>query len=297
MTSLTRRRFLSMSASAAALPAFAGPKVSAYWRGVALGAPASMRLEGLSQAEADPIFAEVERELLRLENIFSLYRPTSEISRLNDAGRLENPSAEFLEVLSLSAALHHASNGLFDPTVQPLWLARAFGRSTQGPVGWSNLRFDTGRVTFKRPGMALTLNGIAQGLITDRIHGLLAARGLRNLLIDMGEIVASGHRGGQTPWRVGIADPDGSLRLRVHLSDRALATSATNGTVLDEATAQGHILRPDGQRVAHRLVSISAPRAVIADGVSTALCLCDQGERDALLRNFPEAKLEAAITL
>ncbi|MDP5219122.1 FAD:protein FMN transferase [Ruegeria sp. 2205SS24-7] len=297
MTCLTRRRFLSISASAAAFPAFAGSRPSAHWRGVALGAPASMRLEGLSQAEADPLFAEVERELLRLENIFSLYRPNSEISRLNDAGRLDNPSVELLEVLSLSASLHHASNGLFDPTIQPLWLARAKGHSTEAPVGWSNLRFDADRITFKKPGMALTLNGIAQGLITDRIHGLLQARGLCNLLIDMGEIVAGGRRGDLTPWRVGIADPEGSLRQRVQLSDRALATSATSGTVLDEAAAQGHILRPDGRRVADQLVSVSAPRAVIADGLSTALCLCDQGERDALLRNFPEAKLEAAITL
>lgn len=297
MNCLTRRRFLSISASAAALPAFAGSKASAQWRGVALGAPASMRLEGLSQAEADPIFAEVERELLRLETIFSLYRSSSEISRLNDAGRLDNPSVELLEVLSLSASLHHASNGLFDPTIQPLWLARAKGHSTEALVGWSNLRFDADQITFKKPGMALTLNGIAQGLITDRIHGLLQARGLRNLLIDMGEIVAGGRRGGLTPWRVGIADPDGSLRLRVQLSDRALATSATNGTVLGGTPAQGHILRPDGQRVTDQLVSISAPRAVIADGLSTALCLCDQGEGEALLRNFPEAKLEAAITL
>ncbi|MCL6282600.1 FAD:protein FMN transferase [Ruegeria sp. 2012CJ41-6] len=298
MTILTRRRFLTIAASAAALPGFAGPSVSAHWRGVALGAPASMRLEGLSQAEADPIFAAVEREVLRLEDIFSLYRPGSEISRLNDAGRIDAPSVELLEVLSLSASIHHASDGVFDPTVQPLWVALALGRppaeiaAARARVGWRNVIFDTGQVVLRTPGMALTLNGIAQGMVSDRVHAVLAGRGLKNLLIDMGEIVAHGSRGDSQPWSVGVADPTGELRHKVRLSDRALATSATAGTLLNGAT--GHILHPDGRATTPRLVAVSAPRAVIADGLSTALCLSAPAQASRIIDQFAGARLEVA---
>ncbi|MFA3916521.1 FAD:protein FMN transferase [Ruegeria hyattellae] len=296
MTYLTRRHFLTISASAAALPGFAGPSVSARWRGVALGAPASMRLEGLSQTEADPIFASVERELLRLENIFSLYRPDSEIRRLNDAGRINAPSVELLEVLSLSASIHRASGGAFDPTVQPLWTALAMGRSPEeiaaarARVGWRNVAFDSGQVALRTPGMALTLNGIAQGMVSDRVHAMLAERGLKHLLIDMGELVARGSRGDGQPWKVGVADPAGKLRHSVRLSDRALATSATGGTLLNDTT--GHILHPDGRDAEPKLVAVSAPRAVVADGLSTALCLCAPEQVTRIIGQFPGARLE-----
>ncbi|WP_241484112.1 FAD:protein FMN transferase [Ruegeria sp. ANG-R] len=82
MTLLSRRRFLTISAACAAVPARVA-HAAAHWSGIALGAPASLRLEGLSDTEAAPIFAAVEAELNRLEDIFSLYRPDSEISRLN----------------------------------------------------------------------------------------------------------------------------------------------------------------------------------------------------------------------
>ena len=54
MTVLTRRRFLAISAACAALPACAG--TFAQWRGIALGAPASLRLEGKTDAQAAPVF-------------------------------------------------------------------------------------------------------------------------------------------------------------------------------------------------------------------------------------------------
>ena len=122
--------------------------------------------------------------------------------------------------------------------------------------------------------MALTLNGIAQGEITDRVAALLVARGYQDVLVDMGEIAAGGTRAG-APWRVDVAAPDGRVLRRLRLSDRALAVSATAGTVLGPDAMAGHILdpRPGGSGPAHRLVAVSAPRAAVADGLSTGCCL------------------------
>lgn len=290
---LTRRRFLTISAAAAAIPrSAAASAASARWRGMALGAPASVTLSGVSPQEARPVFAALEAELNRLEEIFSLFRDTSALCRLNRDGHLRTPPAELLEVLSLSDTLHTGSGGAFDPTVQPLWQALAAGKETaraRKAIGWGGVQFDTAAIRFTRTGMALTLNGIAQGYLTDRAADLLKAHGFSNILVDIGEIAASGHKP-DGPWQAGISDTDGTVLKRVTLSDVALATSAPGGTRLPGG--EGHILHPDGTAPRQRLVSVSAPRAVVADGLSTALCLLDRNAAHTLVSRFSGAKIE-----
>jgi FAD:protein FMN transferase len=63
------------------------------------------------------------------------------------------------------------------------------------------------RIALGRPGMKLTLNGIAQGYVTDRVAALLAAAGLENVLLDLGEVRGAGGRPDGRPWRAAIADP------------------------------------------------------------------------------------------
>nr|WP_325166430.1 FAD:protein FMN transferase [Thermohalobaculum xanthum] len=159
------------------------------------------------------------------------------------------------------------------------------------------MAFDSHSVKLGRPGMALTLNGIAQGAVADRVAALLRAEGLTDLLVDMGEIAGLGHRPDGTPWQAGIADPGGALQARVGLSDRALATSAPMGTVLDAGGAVGHILDPRGGHAAPgwRLVSVSAPKAALADGLSTAFALMERPRIDAALARHPETRLEVLI--
>ncbi len=145
------------------------------------------------------------QRISRLEDIFSLFRKDSALSKLNATGGLQSPPFEMLECLSLVGAVYRASEGRFDPTIQPLWDvyadASAKGllpddetlRAAQSRTGWESVTFDTTGITM-RPGMALTLNGIAQGYIADRVAALLDAEGLTNILIDTGEFRALGTR-------------------------------------------------------------------------------------------------------
>jgi thiamine biosynthesis lipoprotein len=299
-TPFNRRRFLTISAAAlgfAGVPAQASKAI--FWRGQALGAKASMTLTGLDEVRAQAVFLAVEQELMRLESIFSLYREGSEITRLNATGRLTAPSPELLDVLSLCAALHQASDGAFDPSIQPVWLAVATGgdvAAAQALVGWKYVRFDTNAVQL-RPGMALTLNGIAQGYVTDQIAALLRRTGLGNVLIDMGEIMALGGRPDGRGWQAGIAQPDGVIVHHVALRDRALATSAPYGTVLSSEGKPGHIIDPTNASASSKqgLVSISAPRAAVADGLSTACCLLDLGKAQTAVARFAGAEIELII--
>lgn len=306
MSGLDRRRFLAIAAAAAGVSLAGRADVPvARWRGTALGAPASMTLAGLSPDEAAPVFAGMVAEIARLEDVFSLYRPQSALCRLNREGRLAAPPPEMVELLGLSGAVHAATDGAFDPTVQPLWRLHAEAAERGLPpsadlaearasTGWRHVRHDGQEVAFARRGMALTLNGIAQGYIADRIAARLSSAGLRDVLVDMGEIVASGARPDGTPWRAGIVEPSGAVIQRIAMTDRALATSAPRATVLDHAGRVGHIIDPRSGKLdgRWRLVSVSAARAAVADALSTAFCLMPRAEIELALRGFPDATVE-----
>lgn len=311
MTHLTRRRFLAISATAPLLAGLAGgagllPAHAAAvtrWQGVAMGAAASIRL---AHPDAKAIAARVWTEIDRLENIFSLHRPASALSRLNATGRLDAPPFELLECLSLCDTVHRASGGLFDPTIQPLWQLYASRHAsghapepaaiaeTLTRIGWQAVAFDAGAVRLARPGMALSLNGVAQGYVADRVAARLEAEGLTDILVDTGEFRAVGGQPGGGDWPISLQAGARLLPDTVALRDRALASSAPRGTVFDAAGRVGHILNPlSGEPAQSRwdLISVTAPRAALADALSTAMCLMPRAGITAMLQAFPAAGL------
>ncbi len=300
---LNRRRFLTISAAAAGLAASGARAAPArVWTGVALGARASIRLD---HPQAEAIAARAAAEISRLEAIFSLYRAESALSRLNADAVLAVPPAELLECLTLAGAVHRASGGAFDPTVQPLWALWAERISAgarpeaaelaaaRAPGGWGDLGLDADEITLA-PGMGLTLNGIAQGYIADRVAALLEAEGLTDILIDTGEHRALGGMPGGDGWPVTLAQ-GGSLALR----QRALATSQPLGTVFDGEGRFGHILDPrTGEPAAPvwRAISVTAPSAALADALSTAACLMpDRAAIDGLVAQFADVRCDSAV--
>ncbi|WP_282170235.1 FAD:protein FMN transferase [Ruegeria atlantica] len=297
MTFLSRRRFLTISAASAACPAIASPATAARWRGSALGAPASMQLVGLTDTQARPVFAAVEAEVTRLEDIFSLYRPKSQLSRLNRDGFLMQPAPELLSLFSLCTVLHQNSGGAFDPTIQPLWAALINGddaTTARKSIGWDKVTVNNDVIRLPYPGQsALTLNGVAQGAITDRIAALLRSKGLQDVLVDMGEVVALGQTHNGRDWQVGLAGAEGQITKRISLRDRAVATSDAGNLMLTDA--HGHILSPAGQTPARRILSVSANSAALADGLSTALCALSDGDIPSVLNRFQDARLEMKV--
>lgn len=261
------------------------------WRGTALGADATMLVDMPDTARADRLLGLALAEIERLERNYSLYRPDSALVRLNAEGRLRNPPAELVVLLDRARQWGALSDGAFDVTVQPLWqLYRDHfatpGADPRGPdeatveaaralVDFNAVDVSAKEIAFARPGMAVTLNGIAQGEITDRVADLLRAEGLEHALIELGEFRAlSSHPAGR-PWNVGVKDPhrNDAVLAKVPLTDRAIATSATTGTQFDSRGRYHHLFDPNAGRPSRGLVSASvvARRAMDADAFSTAL--------------------------
>ncbi|WP_299392844.1 FAD:protein FMN transferase [Pelagibius sp.] len=275
---LSRRRFLAIAASCAV----AGParaKTTTRWRGIALGAEAEITLHGPEEA-AGPALQAARTELRRIERLFSLYDPASDLARLNRDGRLDDPAPDFHALLDLCSRVHAATGGLFDPSVQPLWRAMANHRGApprdvleeaQVRVGWDGVVYGRTAVRLTRPGMALTFNGIAQGFATDRVAGALARFGFEETLVNIGEF-----RAGAGSWRIGIADPDQGLVTTRSLERGAMATSSPAALVFGGG-GLGHILDPGFplREASWSTVSVEAESAALADAFSTALCLLD----------------------
>ncbi len=262
---MRRRRFLLLAASAAALGG--GARAERWeWRGDALGAEARIVLTGDRDA-AQAALSSVAAEIERLEAIFSLHRPESQLSRLNAAGAIAAPARDLTLALADAARWRHATEGTFDPAVQPLWQAAAAG-DVELPVeriAATRIDMSPGRVTLSR-GAALTLNGIAQGIIADRVAALLTADGFEAPVIDTGEM--------QLPGRIRRRVRVPAAGMDITVAEAAVATSSPRAMRLG---TRHHLFDPHSGASPNlwRSVTVVAPDATTADALSTAFAISE----------------------
>lgn len=303
---LQRRTFV---AAGLALPALAGRAASAAaapcWQERSLvGFGTTLRLQAGGDDErvlAQALDATVVA-LREVEAALSLFRPDSEVSRLNRDGRLARPSAHLRAVLHLAQQVSAASQGAFDVTVQPLWQvweqARQSGRvpapaalaDARARIGWQHLRVDDGQVRFDRTGMALTLNGIAQGYAADVARDTLRAHGVRHALVDAGEFAALGRNGRAQPWRVGIEDPHAPTQLidTVQLLGRGVATSSDLRGAFTADRRHHQLFDPATGDSPPELSSISvvADRTALADALTKVMFVAGPRQLPTLSRQW-----------
>ena len=288
---MNRRRALMIIAASGAAPAAALARPAVYsWRGAVLGAKAGMAFYGASRSPALAVTRQCLAEVDRLENIFSLYRANSEISRLNRTGQLAGATQDMRALLGLSRRISAATGGAFDPTVQALWRWRT-GQNGKGDaplhlVDYRTIRSAGGRVRLGR-GQSITLNGIAQGYITDRVCALLRAAGWRHVLVNLGEYRAIDAKPDGTAFTVALAGTGQTIEL----DNMALASSSPDGFVFGGPgqNRAGHLFNPHTGTSADGWTSIHVrhPAAAIADGLSTAFSCMDEPAIRQAVKAFP----------
>jgi len=310
MPLLSRRRFIGITAAAAGLQLVPFGRAAraegqlVTWHGQAMGAVATLQLHHHDRAAAERLVERSLAELRRLEAVFSLYRDDSALAELNRQGFLVAPPPDLVALLNESRRFWELTGGAFDPTVQALWgLYRDhFSRpdaDPQGPrasllrdalesVGFWHVTFDRNRVVLPRRGMGLTLNGIAQGYVTDRVVDILRAGGIASSLVDMGEPRVVGSSPSGEPWRVGIADPDRPETIgdTCQAIDQAVATSGAYGFRFDPGGRFNHLIDPRTGRTGdlYRSVTTITPRATAADAMSTAFSFLPEDTIAGILR-------------
>jgi FAD:protein FMN transferase len=320
---LTRRRAFRIVAAAAGLPLLIAAVRATVptgrlfnWQGAVLGGLAELSVWHTDAAVAQRAIRKVEGEIARFERIFSLTREDSEISRLNAAGLLERPSLELRGLMEESRRFSILSEGAFDVSVQPLWrlyeahfwsrsavaddiVSRA-GDVARALVDFRAIEIGAGRIAFAREGMAVTLNSLAQGTITDAAADLLRNEGFETAFVDLGEVRALGRHPDGRAWRVGLRDPQAAgngqaganqtgLAQSVDLEDTGMAVSGGYGTTFEPSGRFHHIFDPHTGDSAHALLdaTVIGPRATAANGLSTALCVAGEERAAAMMAACP----------
>ncbi|HWR49938.1 MAG TPA: FAD:protein FMN transferase [Bryobacteraceae bacterium] len=234
-------------------------------------------------------------EIERLEEKLSVYRPDSDVSRINCEARERAvvADAEVFAVLEIADRISGATEGAFDIASGALSRAWGFYKGPkQVPVeqirlaataasGMRHVQLDAGTrtVRFLHPGVELNLGAIGKGYAIDRALALLASEwGPGAVLMHGGQssIRAIGAPPGEPEgWLVAIGDPfrPGRAVASVRLRDRALGSSGADHQFFEYGGRRyGHILDPRTGVPALQLASATAlaPTAAEADALSTA---------------------------
>jgi thiamine biosynthesis lipoprotein len=214
------------------------------------------------------------------------------------------PSPELRKLIEESQRLGELSGGAFDISVQPLWrlyeahfwsrtqiqpdIGRKAHDVAQALVDFRRIDSGTAAIGFARAGMAITLNGIAQGTITDAIADMLRNEGFESAVVDLGEFRTLGRHPDGRPWRLGIRNTGRT----VELEDMALAVSGGYGTTFEPSGRFHHIFDPRTGASANSLanVAVIGPRATAADGLATAICVAGEARAPALLAAYPQTR-------
>ena len=241
-------------------------------------------------ASAIPAARDSLEEADRLEELLSVFRDASAISRINRAAGREavDVPEEVFDLLTRCRDLSVATGGAFDISSTPLSRCWGFlqreGRlpteadiaSARALVGLHHLTLEEGtcRAGLDRPGMALNLGAIGKGFAVQAIGAALWARGVRHALVSAGgsSVIALG--GPDHGWRVDIASGPSRQRLTgLRLRNAAMATSGAGEQYIEvQGTRYGHVIDPRTGWPSSGVLSatVVTADAATADALATA---------------------------
>lgn len=277
--------------------------------GPVMGTSFSVKLVDLpADVDRDELGGMIATRLEDIEQRFSTYRPSSELSQLNDSLTTKwiPVSEEICELVESAIELSKQTNGAFDITVGPLVLLWGFGpgsdrgvppvdqqvQEARNSVGYEKLETDCTAPALRKelPGISIDLSAFAKGYAVDSVTELLVSRGFSNFLVEIGgELCMRGRNAGNEPWAIAIEKADAGPRdvqTIVSLTDRCMATSGDYRNFFEhEGVRYSHTIDPStGRPVTHdtAAVTVVAGSAATADALATALLVLGVKDGSAL---------------
>lgn len=246
-----------------------------------------------AEAAIDAAFSRMSQ----VEHEASIFDQQAEAYRLNERGRLDDPSSDLWEIITAAIADYSITHGVFDITVEPLLDLWRYKKGVQVQfweldpetqkqeitqamtlLGADRIQMITSpqRSIVLAPGMKITLGGIAKGYAVDQGLEVLRQRGIEHALIDAGgDIGAFGGKPAGEKWELALRNPKdkNSSLATFAITDGAIATSGNYERFFDPAAEVGHIMDPRTGYSSHASSSASvyAPTCTQADALATAV--------------------------
>ena len=258
----------------------------------AMGSPCEIQMFARHDAEAARASNLVIADVERLEALYSRYRDTSFLSKINRVAATGGSiavDAETAQLLNYAQTCHAQSEGRFDITSGILRRAWRFDRDEPPDpalvdglldrVGWRRLVWDPPVLSFPLAGMEIDFGGIVKEYAVDRAATICRNAGVQSAVINLGgDLRVVGPRGDGSPWKVGIRHPrqkDGIVE-SVLMREGAMASSGDyERCIVFDGVRYGHILNPTtGWPVKEMAaVSVLSDLCVVAGSASTIAML------------------------
>lgn len=256
--------------------------------------------------------ASIDSLLILVNKSINNYDTASEVSRFNrSAEGVDLKLPYLLPALTIAQKVFTESNGAFDMTVMPLVNAWGFGPaqkvrpdstkidSLKSLIGFEKISISEKRITKSDPRVQLDFGGIGQGYGADVIAQFLKAKGIENMLVELGgEGLAFGaNLETKKIWEIGILDPNSTrdnqfFKAYASLSNKAFTTS---GSYFNYREVDGkkfsHTIDPETGYPANRALlsaTVFAADCTTADAWGTALMVMGHEQAIEILKAHPE---------
>ncbi|MHC0440315.1 FAD:protein FMN transferase [Flavobacterium sp. 3-210] len=249
-------------------------------------------------------------EISRIENLISDWKPTSQVSEVNQNAGIKpiKVDREVFELVQRAIKLSEITNGGFDVSfaaMDRIWKfdgsmtempsAEAIKKSVE-KVGYKNIILDSVQSTIflKLKGMKIGFGALGEGYATDKCRDMMIAKGIiAGIINGSGDMSTWGKQPNGTPWKIGLTNPFNPEKLLavVPLEQQAVTTSGSyEKFVVFNGKRYSHIINPATGYPATGLCSVSVfgPNAETANGLSTSLMVLGQKEGLLLLQKFPD---------
>ena len=260
----------------------------------------------------------IDSILNAIDTTLSGYNKGSVLSRFN-AGETVFADGMFREIYGMACSYYEETGGALDVASGPLFNIWGFGftrdslpsgdvvAETLASCGMKRLRDSipegliSGNDLLMAPGPrpVLNFNAIAQGYSCDKVASYLHGMGVKDMLVDIGEIYCEGVNPAGKPWKIGIDRPvDGNNSPGADLdgvweSGGKACGIVTSGNYrkfyVRDGRKYSHTIDPrTGWPVEHNLLSatIVAPNAADADAYATyCMVIGMEAAREFILGN------------
>jgi len=250
----------------------------------------------------EEIASAIDSILILIDTTLSGYNKSSQLSRFN-AGEVIVPNQLFSDIYAFSRDIWEETDGCVDVAAGPLFDIWGFGFSndslpsedkvheTMEICGMGRLEesivpgvpFDASALVAEGDNPALlNFNAVAQGYTCDLVADYLKSLGVKDMLVDIGEIYCTGHNPSGRDWSIGVDRPvDGNETPGADLDGIWQSGGQSCGIVTSgnyrkfyvrDGRKYAHTVDPrTGYPVEHSLLSatVVAPTAAAADAYAT----------------------------
>ena len=290
-----------------------------------------LNLKGVSE-RPETIRDSVDALLQQIDFSLSGYNKNSILSRFN-AGETVVPDSLFLDIYSHAWNVYELTEGMVDVAAGPLFDIWGFGfksgelpdddvvDQTAADSGMKRLARDMKSLLHQgneeAPELSpadllrkdidktilpkLNYNAIAQGYSCDVVARYLYSIGVKDMMVDIGEIYCDGVNPSGQPWTLGIDRPvDGNNELGADMHGIFRVPAGPHGVVTSgnyrkfyvrDGKKYAHTINPvTGYPVDHTLLSatIVAPDAMLADALATYCMVIGLEESQTFIESHPE---------